>query len=36
MALDAFADARSLNPRYRAVDSAVAMGVDALIVAYTL
>ena len=31
MALNTFADARSLNPWYRAVDSAVAMGVDALI-----
>jgi len=36
MALNTFADARSLNPWYRAVDSAVAMGVDALIVADTL
>ena len=35
MALNTFADARSVSPWYRAVDTAVAMGADALIVADT-
>ncbi len=35
MALNTFADARGVDPWYRAVDTAVAMGADALIVADT-
>ncbi len=35
MALNTFADARDVSPWYRAVDTAVAMGADALIVADT-
>ena len=35
MALNTYADARDVSPWYRAVDSAVAMGADALIVADT-
>jgi len=35
MALNTYAEARDVSPWYRAVDSAVAMGADALIVADT-